>query len=450
MEPVGADIVDDQKDRTEQPRQRIDPVDHVDRAEIRHRDGDERHAHHAPENQHRQHRDRGLARAAQHRRETVRGRQQEKEDRTDLRLSDTEGDRLRLLGEGADQIGRGEIDRNADQLRRRNGTENAEAGALLGPVVFARAQILAHKGGQRHLKAGDRQEGEALDLGIGAAAGDGHGAEGVDVGLYHDVGNGDDRVLQAGGQTVAYDQHRHLPVKADLPDHDPVAVVRSQKLHGAEDRADELSQDRGQRGARHAQREHRHKQQVQHHVQSRGDDQVHQRAAAVAHGTHDAAQGIVHHQPHGTGEEHTDIGDGQIHHVLRRAHEPQQPGRQRRSRRRQHQADHQVEGHRGVDRKTHLFLVPRTEIARSHHTGAHGNAAEKADEQEDKVACGADGGKRVIADKISHDQRVGCVIELLKQIPDKNRHCKADHLAADAALGHQKLRRMQHASPQKK
>ena len=92
-----------------------------------------------------------------------------------------------------------------------------------------------------------------------------------------------------------------------------------------------------------------------------------------------------------------------------------------------------------MDRKTHLFLVPRTEIARSHHTGAHGNAAEKADEQEDKVACGADGGKRVIADKISHDQRVGGVVQLLKQIPDEHRDRVAQDPLVDGPLRHQIL-----------
>ena len=46
-------------------------------------------------------------------------------------------------------------------------------------------------------KAGDGQKGEALDAGIAAAARHGVVAEGIDIRLHDDVGDGDDGILNA-------------------------------------------------------------------------------------------------------------------------------------------------------------------------------------------------------------------------------------------------------------
>lgn len=101
------------------------------------------------------------------------------------------------------EVGPQEEDGDAHQLRQHHGAEDAEPDALLYPVVLPRSQVLSHKGGQGHGKAGNGQEGKALHLGVGAAACHSGGSKGVDVGLHHQVGKGDDGVLHAGGQAEA-------------------------------------------------------------------------------------------------------------------------------------------------------------------------------------------------------------------------------------------------------
>ena len=218
-----------------------------------------------------------------------------------------------------------------------------------------------------------------------------------------------------------------------------MALVRAHQPDRAQQRADELGEDRRKRGAPYAQREHGHEQQIEHDVEQRRDDEEVQRRAAVAHGAHDPAEGVVHHHADRAGKDDADIGDGELHHVLGRAHQAQQPGRERRAGERQQRGGDQVEGHGGVDRQTHLFLVPRAEEAGDDDARADRDADEEADEQKAQVARRADGGERAVADEIAHDQRVRHVIELLKQVPDEHGRGKAEHLSADAALGHQKL-----------
>ena len=57
------------------------------------------------------------------------------------------------------------------------------------------AQVLPDEGGNGRGKAGNGQEGEALHLGIGAAAAHGHLAKGIDIGLHHYIGQRDDGIL---------------------------------------------------------------------------------------------------------------------------------------------------------------------------------------------------------------------------------------------------------------
>lgn len=117
-------------------------------------------------------------------------------------LSCSKGDDFGSIVESGNQQGRRKIDEHPDDFRADDGTYHSEGCALLGSVIFTRTQILADEGGKSHGEAGDRQKAEALYLGVGAAAGDSHLSELVDICLDEYIGNGDDGILEAGGQTV--------------------------------------------------------------------------------------------------------------------------------------------------------------------------------------------------------------------------------------------------------
>ena len=87
--------------------------------------------------------------------------------------------------------------------------------ALLHPFEVAGTVVLAHKGGGRHAEAGDGQDVEAVDLHVGGKARHGGGTVAVDAGLDQHVREGDDHVLDAGGQADADDAGGHPLVGTD-------------------------------------------------------------------------------------------------------------------------------------------------------------------------------------------------------------------------------------------
>ena len=134
-----------------------------------------------PETEHGEHGDGGFSGAPQDTRDTVGEGEQEVKERDRPRMGRPVGDHLRCAVEGSDQGRYGKVNKDAHKLRRDDGAEDAEARPFFGALVLFCAQILADKGGERHSKAGDGQETEALDFRVGAAARNSHLAKLVDV-----------------------------------------------------------------------------------------------------------------------------------------------------------------------------------------------------------------------------------------------------------------------------
>lgn len=110
----------------------------------------------------------------------------------------------------------GQVDNDAHKFRCEDGAEDAETCPLFGALVLFCTKVLADEGGQRHSETGDGQKAEAFDLGVGAAAGDSHLAEFVDVGLYHHVGECNDGILKSCGQSVGDHLMEYGEIKADV------------------------------------------------------------------------------------------------------------------------------------------------------------------------------------------------------------------------------------------
>ena len=70
---------------------------------------------------------------------------------------------------------------------------------------------------------------------------------------------------------------------------------------------------------------------------------------------------------------------------------------------------------------------------------ADGDAVEKADEQEDQTAGGADGGIGVLIQKAADDKGVSCVVELLENVSEQDGQGKKQHAAPDRAGGQRML-----------
>lgn len=155
------------------------------------------------------------------------------------------------------------INQDAHQLGHSDGAKDTETRALFCPVIFFGAQVLTDKRSHGHGKAGDGKEAEPFYFGIGAAACHGHFAEAVDIGLHHNIGNGNDGVLKAGGQAVLNNLLQEEEVKADFADMYPVIFRAPGKADDTQNRADKLGNDGCQSRAADTETKYTYEQQVQ-------------------------------------------------------------------------------------------------------------------------------------------------------------------------------------------
>ena len=444
--PVGAVIIDKVDHRADRPGERIGPIDVLNFVGDAHDRRDVDDAQHAPDRQHDRHGYEGLARAAADRGNGVGIGQQEVEQRDGSRLARAEGNDLRSGRKNRDQLRRKSIHAHADQLRQCNGGKNAEARALFRAVVLHRAEVLAGVGGQSHGKAGDRQEGEALQLGIRAVSRHGQLAEGVDIALHDDVCQADDRVLHAGGQAVSHHLLQHLPVEAQLAPAEGIGHPFSAQMDQAEHHADGLGDRRGDCCRPYAPVKDRDEEQVERDVDEGREDQVVERTAAVAEGVHDALAGVVEHDGQHACKIVAEIGDG-VRQNLRVGSHPAQDrrGKDNAEACQQNTAANADENIR-VDGTGNAVVVAGAEIARNGDARAHGHAHKEADEQENQRPGGADGCQRLVAEEAADDQRICRIVKLLKNLAEQHGNCKRHDQPPWAAMRHLPGRTLHKAS----
>ena len=349
-------------------------------------------------------------------------------------LLHTERDDIRLTAERADEPWRQRVDAHTHDLGHQHRAERAELHPFAHAVGLTGTDILADEGRQRHRKAGHGQKSKALDLAVGTAPGHGLRTERVDVGLHDDIGNRDDRVLDAGRQALHNDCLEGWGVKSDLvPMHSPFLFAVGQ-LGKGQNGADRLGGNRGKGGRTHAHAQPADQNQVENDIDDGRGDQIPHRAFAVTDRLQDACTYIVHDHGDRAEEVHPEVGDRVGQHAVRCAHPAQDLRRQYYAHHGERHTGGNAQCHCGVDGAAHPVPVLSAEIPRHHHAGAQRDAVDKARQQKDQAAGRADGGQGLAAQKVADDQGVGGVIQLLKQVADKNRQRKQQHTLGNAAL----------------
>ena len=118
---------------------------------------------HAPDGKHHRHRHKGLAGAAADGGHCVGIGQQKEEQRNGPGLLCGKRDNVGRFAEKTGQLRHEGIHGKANELGENDRREDAEPGALFCPAIFARAEVLAGIGSERHGKASDRQERKAVE-----------------------------------------------------------------------------------------------------------------------------------------------------------------------------------------------------------------------------------------------------------------------------------------------
>ena len=84
-----------------------------------------------------------------------------------------------------------------------------------------------------------------------------------------------------------------------------------------------------------------------------------------------------------------------------------------------------------VDSLWNIVFIAGAKIAWNNDTAAGGNAGEKTDDQKDDSAGGTDGGKSIVIRKVADDPCIHHVIQLLKQLTEKQRNGKGQNTAGN-------------------
>ena len=305
---IKAQVIDDEGDAGQTPGDGVNGIDIKDvPAKGQRRDFQERHADDAPEDQHDDHRDKGTSRAAHDGRHGMRKGEQEIEERADPGSGHAEGDHLRCGVKERNELRREQKDDDTDHLRDDHGTEQAEACPALRAFRLLCTDVLRNEGGCRHVEADDGHEGEALDLGISAAARHRHAAEEIDMRLHDNIGHRDHGVLHAGRHADADDMLYRGEVQADFFEINAVILPDPHQVNEAERSADELGQHRRKGGAADAHAQHTDEEQIQDHICDRGYNQIIQRVPGIPCRTHDAGEAVVKNKADGAGIINTKI-----------------------------------------------------------------------------------------------------------------------------------------------
>ena len=181
-------------------------------------------------------------------------------------------------------------------------------------------------------------------------------------------------------------------------------------MDDAQDHAGRLRDRRGNRRRPDAPVENRNKQQIQHDIGQRGQNQIIKRPAAVAEGVHDALAGIVHHNGQNAGEIIPEIGDRFRQNLRVGPHPPQERRCQPDADDCQEYAREQAEGHVRMHGARDLLVISGPKEAGDGHARAHGHAFKEADQQKDQRPGRADRRERFISKEPADDQRVRRII----------------------------------------
>ena len=383
---------------------------------------------------------------------TVGKSQQTIEETGDVHIADTVIDDLWIIVENGNELGSQTVCCQTNQLRQNHGTAQSESYTPLDAAVFPGTQILSDKSGQSLHKTGDGQKSEAFDFGIRTVAGHGSHAKVVDTALDKDVCQGNDGILNAGGQAETDDVLQVLFVEADIPDDEPVGFPGADQPQEAQQSADALGNGGCDSGGCYAHlfvfgEYQTHQHQVQNDIDAGGDHQIVQWMAAVAHGMEYAHQQVVHDDEDGTGEIIPEIDDGEGQNLFWGTHPPEDGGGGTYTEDGQYDTKHQTEGHGGVNGIVHGFVIFGTEMLGDDDTGTHGKTIEKSYHQKHQTAGGTDRCQGIVTDEIAYCPGVKGVIKLLKNISQKNGKSEKENTFPDGTFGQGSLIAMHEKSP---
>ena len=145
---------------------------------------------------------------------------------------------------------------------------------------------------------------------------------------------------------------------------------------------------------------------------------------------------VVHDNTHRTCKVCTKIYNGFRENIRRSPHQHQDLWRQKHSQNSQDRTGRKTKCNGCMDCLLQAVSFFGTVISGNNYTRTHGNTVNKTYHQENQVSRRTDCCQRIAAKIITYNQRIRCIVQLLKQIPQKQWNGKKNDLFRDTSLCH--------------
>ncbi len=229
-------------------------------------------------------------------------------------------------------------------------------------------------------------------------------------------------------------------INAHLPPADAVGGRLTGKRVEDQRSRNDLGDDGRIGDAVHFHVEHKNKDQVEHGIEERGDDEKNQRAPGIADGPENAAAHVIEEDADDTAEIDGQVQSRVFHDVIRRLHEAQHGLNDEEAQNGGNDAENQCNSDRGMDGFSQSLMVVGAIALGNHDGSAGGKPGTETDHGIDDTAGGTHGSLCLFRNKIADNQRIDRVVQLLKKQPDDHRNGKFNQMPPDTAFGHVGIR----------
>ena len=171
----------------------------------------------------------------------MRKSKKEEENRFRSHLVNTDCHNGGVVVEKRNYPGAGYPEDSSESLRRNYRRKNSETGTFKSSFVVSGAKVLANEGGYCHCKRHYRNEDESFDFGIGTAAGHCGISESVYVGLDHNVGYGNDGVVDSGRDSLMKNFFKPYEIETNLAEMELIITFALKKFSETQNRRKQLA-----------------------------------------------------------------------------------------------------------------------------------------------------------------------------------------------------------------
>ena len=301
---------------------------------------------------------------------------------------------------------------------QRNGS--ALAHAFVNPVIFARAHILSGVNGHGLAEGEVRHHGKTIHPHNDDIGGNDHLPHRVGQGLDHHHGACHDGLGNAGGNADGNNSAGDPLVQPDGGLVQIEQVAHAHQLDEAEDGGNTLGNDGCQGHAGNAHAELGHKQQIQHHVQRRRQQQEAQSGHRVSQAPEHTGEHIIEEEAHDAVEEDIQVFHAPLQNGIRGIQQAQHgPGNHRAE-------DHNDKaGHNGQrDTVAHILgqalPVPGAEALGNDNACAGGDTHKQRQQQIQDRAGAAHGCQGIVAHVKAYNDGIRRIVKLLRHISQQH------------------------------